>query len=170
MNETPQQYTERILSYQRGKEPMKILAATPARIAALIAKSTPARMKSTPAPGKWCTSEILAHLADAELVFAFRLRLVLGSNGVTIQAFNQDVWAKSFLYGKQNWKQSFETFRTVRKANIALLRRIPPEQWEFFGMHQERGKETVTRMTEMYAGHDINHTMQIQERMAGLKG
>ena len=35
-------------------------------------------------------------------------------------------------------------------------------------MHQERGKETVARVTEMFAGHDLNHLKQI-ERLAGGK-
>jgi hypothetical protein len=39
--------------------------------------------------------------------------------------------------------------------------------WDFYGMHSERGKETVTRVAEMLAGHDINHLNQIRLIMKG---
>jgi hypothetical protein len=31
---------------------------------------------------------------------------------------------------------------------------------------QQRGRETVTRVVAMLAGHDLNHTMQIEDRLS----
>jgi len=41
--------------------------------------------------------------------------------------------------------------------------------WVFYGMHSERGKETVKRVTEMLAGHDINHLTQIRRMLPGQR-
>jgi hypothetical protein len=38
--------------------------------------------------------------------------------------------------------------------------------WECYGVHSERGRETVTRVVAMLAGHDLNHTMQIEDRLS----
>ena len=111
---------------------------------------------------KWSVVEILAHLADTELVAGFRLRLILGENGITIQAFDQNIWAENFNYRQRDPKKSLEVFRILRENNLALLASLPKSMWENFGMHTERGKETVTRMTEMFAGHDLNHLAQIE--------
>jgi len=90
------------------------------------------------------------------------MRSILGSNGTTVQAFDQDAWAKTFNYAKRDPKVSLETFRVLRETNLALLKSVPKELWENYGMHSERGKETVTHIMKMYAGHDLNHLKQIE--------
>ncbi len=163
MSETPQQYTERILGHVRGKSAVKILAATPLRLSKLLRGVPRKKLSARPAPDRWSVTEILAHLADAEMVTGFRVRLILGSSGITIQAFDQDVWANFSRYRKQDPGESLSAFEAVRRRNIALLKSIPKEMWDNFGMHTERGKETVTRISEMMAGHDINHLTQIEQ-------
>jgi hypothetical protein len=37
-----------------------------------------------------------------------------------------------------------------------------------YGMHSERGQESIEQMARMYAGHDINHLQQI-EKILGRK-
>ena len=162
MNETPQEYTERILGYQQGSVPLKLLAATPRRLAKLLKGVPKKKLTKRPEPDRWSVAEILAHMADAELVMGFRMRLTLGSNGTTIQAFDQNAWSEYSRYRLQDPRVSFEGFQILRDRNVRLLRLIPREMWDFFGMHTERGKETVTRMTEMMAGHDINHVSQVE--------
>jgi len=162
MNETPDMYIHRILSFLEGKDPLKVQAATPARISRLVRNSSPARLRKRPAPGKWSVAEILAHLADTEVVVAYRLRAILGAPGSPIPAFNQDDWATAMEYSKQNPKDSINSFRAVRELNLRLLKRIRAEQWKEFGMHAERGRETVERLVHLIAGHDLNHLAQIE--------
>ncbi len=163
MDETPRQYTERMLSYQQGKSPIRVLSSTPARLAKLVRGVPRKKLITRPGTGRWSVAEILGHLADAEMVTGFRLRLVLGSSGVIIQAFDQDAWAGFSQYRKQNPDLSLSAFQAVRRRNVELLKSIPQEMWENFGMHTERGKETVSRIIEMLAGHDINHVRQIKD-------
>jgi hypothetical protein len=163
MSETPQEYIARILSYQQGKVPIKILASTSKAMTKLIRGKSAAQLKKRLQPEKWSVAEIIAHLADTELVFGFRVRLALGQNGVTIQAFDQDAWADFGEYGKTNAKESLATFTILREHNLRMLKGLPKEMWENFGMHTERGKENVTRMSEMFAGHDLNHLIQIEK-------
>jgi hypothetical protein len=165
MNETPAQYTRRILGYQRGKKPFTVLSATPRRMGVLLRGVSANKLRWKPAPDKWSIGEILAHLADTEVTFGFRLRLVLGSNGTRIQAFDQDVWATNFRYEQQDPRGSFQAYRAQRAHNIRLLRLLPRGMGTYYGVHEERGKETISRMTEMMAGHDINHLRQIESLM-----
>ena len=98
MQETPQQYTQRILGHSSGKDPIKLQQAAPRKFAALTKGLSKKRLTRRPEPGKWSIAEILAHMADAELVIGYRLRLILASNGTPIQAFDQDAWAETFNY------------------------------------------------------------------------
>jgi hypothetical protein len=162
MQETPQQYIASTLGYLEGREPLKILSSTPRQLAALIKGARKAKLAKRPAPGKWSVTEILGHTADTEGVVGFRIRLILGANGTPIQGFDQDAWAKFSSYARQEPALSLEAFRVNRERTVQLLKTLPPRMWGFYGMHSERGKETVERVTEMLAGHDLNHLSQIR--------
>lgn len=163
MNETPQQYIQRILGYIEGKDPLKVQRETPKKLAALVRKLSRKQLTRRPEPGKWSVAEILAHLTDAEIVGSWRLRQVLGNNGATLQAFDQNVWASTFDYAHRDSKESLAVFQVLRANNLAMLKALPKELWENYGMHQERGKESVAHIVRMYAGHDLNHLAQVEK-------
>jgi hypothetical protein len=163
MNETPQQYTQRILGYVEGKEPLEVQAATPGKLERLIKGLSMTKFRERPAADKWSTSEIVAHLGDAEIVTGFRMRLIHGAPGASIAAYDQDAWVTSGHYEKRDPRKSVEQLRTLREANLALLESLTPEQWKHYGMHSERGQETIELIVRMAAGHDINHLQQIEQ-------
>jgi hypothetical protein len=162
MNETVQQYMQRINGYMEGKQPVAVQTTTAKKLDRLIKGVPTAKLRKRPSPDKWSVSEILAHLADAEMVGGFRMRLILGTPGTPIAAFDQDSWVTSGHYEKRDPRKSLELFRTLRVANLALLKSLTPEQWKHYGMHAERGQETIERIVRMFAGHDINHLQQIE--------
>lgn len=120
-----------------------------------------------PAPGKWSVAEILAHLADTEVVHAYRLLMILSSNGTEIQAFDQDLWAKAARYDKVPVADSLDVFEALRRSNARLVKSLTPAERQQHGIHQERGKETVDHIERMYAGHDVNHLRQIETILKG---
>jgi hypothetical protein len=162
MKETPQQYTQRVVGYMEGKQPLAVQAATAKKLERLIKGVSTSKLRKRPAPEKWSVSEILAHLADAEIVGGFRMRLILGAPGTPIAAFDQDAWVSSGHYDKRDPRKSVDQFRMLREANLALLKSLTPEQWKHYGMHAERGQETIEHIVRMFAGHDINHLQQIE--------
>jgi hypothetical protein len=167
MKETPQQYTQRVVEYTEGKHPLAVQAATAKKLAQLIKAVPTAKLRKRPAPDRWSVGEILAHLADAEIVGGFRMRLILGAPGTPVAAFDQDSWVTSGHYNKRDPRKSVEQFRAVREANLALLKSLTPEQWKHYGMHAERGQETIEHIARMFAGHDINHLRQIERILSG---
>jgi hypothetical protein len=94
---------------------------------------------------------------------------VLGANGTAIQAFDQDAWASVFQYGKLDASRSLEVFRVLRENNLAMLKALPRESWDHYGMHAERGKETIAHLARMFAGHDTNHILQVDSIATQLK-
>jgi hypothetical protein len=166
MQETVQQYMQRTLGYVEGKDALKVQSATAGKLKKFTRGLSKKQLSWQPEAGKWSIGEILAHLADVEIVASWRMRAVLGSNGTPIQAFDQDTWASALNYPKKDAKHSLEVFRVLRENNLAMLKGLRPEQWENYGMHSERGKETVAHLTRMFAGHDTNHLLQV-ERIVG---
>jgi hypothetical protein len=163
MPETAQQYTQRLMGHSEGKDPLRLQQAAPRKLAALIKGKTAKQLTKRPAPDKWCVAEILAHLADAELAISWRLRQVLANNAIPLQAYDQDLWAKTFNYAKRDPRVSLASYRTLREANLALLKSVPRKLWDNYGVHQERGNESVSHVVKMVAGHDLNHLQQIEK-------
>jgi hypothetical protein len=122
-----------------------------------------------PAPGKWSARQIVAHLADGELVGAHRFRQMLAEDSPTLVAYNQDLWAKNLDYGKRKPKQSLDTFRRVRAENYELLKDLPPAAFERTGIHTERGVLTVRGLLEDLAQHVESHARQLQDLREAYK-
>lgn len=167
MPETPQQYTQRILGNVAGQEPLKVQAATSKKLERFLAKASAAKLRKRPAPDKWSIGEILAHLADAEIVIAWRVRSILGAPGTPIQAFDQESWVVAGHYDKRNPSESVAQFGAVRAANLLLYKSLTSEQWKQYGIHSERGQESIEHIVRMMAGHDLNHLKQIEAILAG---
>jgi hypothetical protein len=169
MPETAPQYIQRILGHVEGQDAIRVQKTTAAKLKKLIHGRTSKELKWRPEPGKWSIAEITAHLADVEIAASWRMRLIIGANGTTTQPFDQDVWASVFQYNQRDPKQSLEVFRLLRENNLAMLKALPRESWENYGMHLERGKETIAHLARMFAGHDTNHIRQIESIIVQLK-
>jgi hypothetical protein len=162
MKETAQQYTQRILGYLEGKDLMEVLRSTPGELEKLVKGVDRKKLDERPPADKWSVTMILAHIADTDIVQGYRIRLVLGANGIAIQGFDQDAWAAACAYPSHDPALSLSDFRVIRERTVRLLRSLSREQWSQYGMHSERGRETVQRIAEMMAGHDLNHLKQIR--------
>ena len=161
-SETVSEYKGRILRYQAGGDPLVLQAKAPDVLAALVEGLSAEHLGQRPAPGKWCIREIVAHLADDELVGAYRIRLILSAPGTEIQAFDQDVWARTGRYRTRDIIDSLALYRTLRFANLKILQSLTAQEWDMFGVHAERGIESLRDIAMYFAGHDINHFRQIE--------
>lgn len=156
MQETVEQYRDRMFSHIKGTDPLTMMTAAPRKLERVLNGVSSANANKRPAPGKWSINEILAHLVDVEFATGYRMRVVLGAPGSPLQAFDQDAWAENMRYHKRKFRASFEQFRALRGANLALLKALTPEQWKQFGIHAERGEQSIETLVKMAAGHDIN--------------
>ncbi len=146
-------------SFLGGQPAIPVISATPERLGALLAALGPAADRA-PAPGKWSAREILCHLADCELVFAYRLRQAAAEPHHIIQPFDQDEWAK--VYSGYTAPAALELFSAARRWNVALLNALPPETFAKTLHHPERGEMTFQVVVETMAGHDLNHLKQME--------
>lgn len=169
MAETQQQYRARIFGYVRGRDPFTLLTAAPDLLASLLAQTPASLMACRPNPEKWSIQEIAAHLADDELVGAYRIRLILSKPDTPVQAFDQDAWAANGRYSLIEPKESLKLFRSLRTANLMLWNSLNPEEWDRAGIHAERGRESIRDIAYYYAGHDLNHFAQIEAILGSVR-
>jgi hypothetical protein len=143
-----------------GRALEAILGSTAGEIGGLIEAIGPEKVLRSPAPGKWSAAEIVAHLADCELVFAFRLRQTLAEDAPMIQPFDQEKWAAT--YTGISAAQALAVFTAMRGWNLRLIELALPEAAERPVTHPERGTMKFLTLVETMAGHDLNHLQQLK--------
>jgi uncharacterized damage-inducible protein DinB len=147
-------------SFLADHNPSEVIAATPGKLAGILNGLSAEQVNRAPAPGKWSIREILCHLADCEIVFAFRIRQTLAQPQHVIQPFEQDDWART--YAAYTAQAALEVFTAVRNWSKALLQSLPTEAFSRVVTHPERGAMTLQTVIETMGGHDINHLRQIE--------
>ena len=154
-------YTAAVLGLLGDRKPLDVLTRTPAALGKAINGVSPRQLSRREAPAKWSIRHVLRHLADSELVWAWRLRLILAHDRPTITGYDQDAWANRLGYEKADPRESLADFATLRKSNLRLVKRASPADLQRVGIHSERGEESVAHLLKLYAGHDILHLNQI---------
>jgi len=161
-------YIKAVLELVGDQDPMEILAALPGALEERIANLTDEELRRPEAQGKWSVIEIVQHLADSDLVWAYRLRTVVAQDGVELTGYDQDAWARSLRYREANATAALAQFQAIRAANLQLLRSLTPSEMKHAGTHSERGTETIEHMVRLYAGHDLAHLRQLDRVLGGL--
>lgn len=151
-----------------GDDPIWVMAGTPDLIRKLLRGLTEKQLSTRPAPGKWCIKEIVAHLADGEVIVGSRYRFIAAHDRPPLPSTDQDAFAARL--GPMNAKASDLTddFAMARAVNLGLLERLPEEAWDRIGIHSERGEESIRGIVATYAGHDRHHLAQIETIRTGL--
>jgi uncharacterized damage-inducible protein DinB len=162
-------YIAAVLDLLGDRDPMDVLERTPAALARAIGGLSAAQLREPEAPGRWSHTHVLRHLADSELVWGYRLRMVLAQDRPRLTGYNQDLWAERLRYEDDDVRQAIDDFAALRRANLRLLERLSPADLERVGVHAERGEESVEHMMRLYAGHDLLHLRQL-ERIRAVVG
>jgi hypothetical protein len=155
-------YTTAILDLLGDQDPMTVLGNTEQSLRKALQGVSVLQVAQREAPGKWSIRHVMQHLVDSEIVWSWRLRMILAHDRPAITGYDQDAWADRLGYDETDVAQALEEFRVLRGANLRLLRRATPADRRRFGVHAERGEESVEHMMRLYAGHDILHLNQIE--------
>ena len=147
-------------THLEGQDPLEVIGITPQKVRKLLETMGPEQAEQAPAPGKWSAREIVCHLADCEVAFAFRLRQALAEDGHVMQPFDQEKWAKQ--YAAYHLNAALDTFAALRHWNVALVRSLGKADFARTVNHPERGDMTFLTIVETMGGHDINHLKQIE--------
>jgi len=138
-------------------------------VAVSITGAAGSELDYVPEPGKWSIRQIVAHLADSEMVAGTRLRGIIAEDHPRIEAFDQNAWATNLDYTRRKTSQALETFRRIRSENYELLKDLPPQAFEREGLHSERGPISLKLLLQLIAEHAENHAAQMRTRRAEFK-
>lgn len=160
--EAAERYIGALLELLGDQDPFEILSLLPTAVAKAVAGLSPEDLHRPEAPGKWSIVEVVQHLADSELVNGYRIRAVLTEDEPAIAGYDQDAWARDLDYASRSFGDAFDQLVVLRGANLKLFRALTDKQLDRWGVHSERGQESVRQLIHLLAAHDLVHLRQIE--------
>jgi hypothetical protein len=165
----PRAYRERLFGLLGDRNPVDVLAQTPATLAEIVRTHPATVLRARPFEGKWTPNEIIGHLVDGEWTYGYRSRLILSEDDPAILGTKQDSWVARQEHNQREPRELVDTFRALRHFNLALWKRLSPADLTRSGRHDERGPESLAVMLRMMAGHDLSHVDQIARYVQAVR-
>jgi hypothetical protein len=160
--EAAEQYVRKMMEVLGDRDPIALLDGAVARLRNEIARIPAAKCAIPEAAGKWSVTDVVRHLAETEIVYGYRIRMVLTQDTPDIQGFDQDNLASAIRYDGATIEDFLSVLDVLRRLNLKLYRALSEDQLHRFGVHSERGPESVRRQIRLCAAHDEVHLKQIQ--------
>jgi hypothetical protein len=139
------------------------LRSTVADLVALTSNRAPRDLNHVPQRGEWSAAQVAAHMADAEMVYSVRIRMILTDDNPTLAAYDQEAWADRLTMCDENVGASIARFRMLREANLRLYESLEDDEWDRVGTHEEQGLVSIKSTVETLIGHDRGHLDQIRK-------
>lgn len=155
-------YVSAVLDLLGDREPLAVLRALPSALRRAVEGLAPSQLRQLEQAGKWSILQVLQHLADSEVVWAWRMRLVLAQDRPQLTGYDQDLWAERLHDDGDDPSELLELIAVLRRANVRLLERASADDLQRVGLHVERGEESIEHLRRLYAGHDLLHLRQIE--------
>jgi uncharacterized damage-inducible protein DinB len=154
-----------------AQQPLELRLARLARAAddyaAAIRGQSDAALSRRPDAKNWAAKEVVCHMRDTEESFSTRFETILAMDEPRFLPVNPDRWAEERQYLRNDAEEALAAFRKRREENLAVLRRLTPDQWKRGGVHATRGRMTFEDFVTLVAWHDDNHLDQIARALDG---
>jgi hypothetical protein len=154
-------YVRALLDMLGRRDPIEVLGELPSWLSERIQGLDDSALRRPEAAGRWSVIEVIQHLADSDVVFSYRLKMILTEEQPPLLGYDQDRWAGELRYREVPLDLALGQLRSMRAANLHLLRRLSPPQLERVGLHSERGPESAGFLLHLMGGHDLVHRRQI---------
>lgn len=162
-------YTQALLDVLGPRDPLDVMGELIPWLAGRTSAIDEETIRRPESAGKWSVIEVIQHLADSDLVFGFRLRMIMTEDKPPLQGYDQDAWARTFQYRGMDRDLVMDQLRSLRAANSCVLGYFSAAELERVGLHSERGQESAGFLLRLMAGHDLVHRRQIDRILSATR-
>jgi len=165
----PDAYRRLLLGALGDRDPATVLAAGP-EAARVLSEFAGANLRVRPEQGEWSVLECIAHLADSELIASARMRWMAAEDEPDIVGYDQDLWVSGLRQVEEEPATLLGAFGALRRWNLDFWTRLPVAERARFGVHRERGPESIDLTFRLMAGHDEIHLAQARRALEAVRG
>lgn len=143
---------------------LAVLEQTPIIIEKIVWSASDEQMHWKPSMERWSISEVLAHLADVEVVgFRDRVQKMLEKNNPELEPYDQNAAYAAGKYSSGKAREQLRTFCHERDRSLSMLRYVPAHAVGRIGQHEKIGQISIGQLMNEWAFHDLGHIRQIAE-------
>lgn len=155
-------YAAEDIAHVSGDDALIALARQAERLLDLLSTVDDAAVTGvTYTPGKWTLKDVIAHLADDERIFAYRLLCLARGDSRVLEGFDEKQYAVAAAGEQRSWTTLLEDYAAVRHATLTLLEALPARAWLHRGI--VNGYEASVRGLAFHiAGHELRHLRAIE--------
>lgn len=150
------------VSSTETKKVLRLLAATPRRIASLSRGLDIGKLQFKPDPDSWSANEILAHLRACADVWGKNIMTIITLDHPTLRHISPRGWIRKTDYLQLEFKSSLATFAHQRHELLSVLKGLATKDWSRAATTRGR-EETVFSYASRIAEHENKHCRQIEE-------
>ena len=143
------------------------LKATARDLVSLTSAASRQQMARRATPREWSGDMVVGHLADAELVYAVRLKQALVEDRPHFAPYEENAWVERFARVEEDLKDTLARRRAARDHTVRILESLEDAEWRRVGIHATRGELTVRQLAALLADHDRQHLDQLRRALAG---
>jgi hypothetical protein len=140
---------------------LKLLEATPRRLAKITKSLGEARLHARTEKEIWSVNDILAHLRSCADVWGDSIERMLAEENPTVPYRHPRQWIKKTNYLELPFHESLTTFTAQRKKLLKILKRLSFEDWSRATMIKGSEHTVFTQVRRM-ATHENVHCEQIE--------
>ncbi len=105
-------------------------------------------------------TEMVAHLADWEVLFLDRMVVALETPGATVVGYDEGERAIEKHYATRDLQHELDVFENRRRDTLEFIAALTPEDWEKAFVHPEHGPRSIRDQITLLLGHDLYHLEQ----------
>src|SRR5436305_994101 len=118
------------------------------------------------AADKWSIRQVLAHLSDAERLFAFRALWFARGSSEALPSMDPNEFANLADSDAVSWAEHVDEFRAVRTSSISLFKHLPADAWARTGIAS--GTPVSVRALAFIIGGHLLHHLDLLRRRYGV--
>jgi uncharacterized damage-inducible protein DinB len=140
----------------------------PKLIRQAVAGMRPAQISARPIAGKWSTLEVVAHLADFEVIGVDRLTAVIAEEEPVLPGRNEQKYAARLAYDQRDLEEQLRLIELCRSHVTRLLRTLTDGDLSRRGIHSEAGPLTLEQLLLRVTNHVDHHLKFIASKRQAL--
>jgi hypothetical protein len=121
-------------------------------------------LQAKPISGRWSTLEVVCHLADAEALYAERLKRVLAEHEPSLPRANPDSWVPRLAYQHRDVEEELRLIELIRSQMVRILRTLGASDYQRQGIHSTDGPLTLATLLQRVTEHIPHHVRFIHEK------
>lgn len=138
--------------------------ADPAAVRQAIEGLSAAEIDSTPIAGTWSIRQVICHLADAEILYADRLKRVNAEHQPTLMKVKPEQFLAALGVPRRDLQNELQLIETVRRQIGRILAVLQPAQFERIGIHSADGPLTLRTILQRVTDHIPHHLAFVEEK------